>query len=88
MKRLLTVLTIGFVLMSCDREPLFGPSGSNLERGRAGSPALNVVTYNVYYGAPIEELATVSPDQIPYKAAELWGEIQATNFAERAEAIV
>lgn len=90
MNRLLTVLTAGLVLFGCDREPLVGPDTSNFnEDSRAGSPALNVVTYNVYYGAKIEELAAVTnPNDIPIKAAELWGEIQATNFAERAEAIV
>jgi len=87
MKRLLTILTAGLVLMGCERDSLLGPSESNFEKDRAGSPALNVVTYNVYYGAPIQELAEVSPDQIPFKAAELWGAIQTTNFAERAEAI-
>ena len=88
MRRLLTLLTAGLVLMGCERDSLLGPSESALDKDRAGPPALNVVTYNVYYGAPIEELAAVSPDQIPFKAAELWGAIQATNFAERAEAIV
>jgi endonuclease/exonuclease/phosphatase family metal-dependent hydrolase len=88
MKRLLTVLTAGLVLMGCERDSLLGPSESNFEKDRAGSPVLNVVTYNVYYGAPIQELMMVPAEQIPLKAAELWGKVQATNFAERAEAIV
>jgi len=88
MKRLLMVVA-ATLLFACDREPLAGPEAANFnEDNRAGSPALNVVTYNVYYGAPIQELATVAADQIPFKAAELWGEIQTTNFVERAEAIV
>jgi len=87
MRHLLTVLIAGLVLMGCERDSLLGPGESSFGKDRAGSPALNVVTYNVYYGAPIQELAEVSPDQIPFKAAELWWEVQATNFHERAEAI-
>jgi endonuclease/exonuclease/phosphatase family metal-dependent hydrolase len=90
MRRLLTVFCAALLLFGCDREPLVGPDASSFnEEDRAGSPALNVVTYNVYYGAPIQQLAAViDPNQIPFVAAELWQQIQqTTDFTERAEAI-
>ena len=84
MKRLLTVLTAALIVTSCESDAPLSPQFS---RARAGSPALNVVSYNVYWGAQVEELLTTDPSQIPMVAAGLWGDVQKTNFPERAAAI-
>jgi len=84
MKRLLTILTAALIVMSCESD---APTSPQFSRARAGSPALNVVSYNVYWGAQVEELLTADPLQIPMVAAGLWGDVQKTNFPERAAAI-
>jgi len=83
-KRLLTILGTALVLTGCDSDTPFSPQ---FDMTRAGSPALNTVSYNVYWGARVEDLLTVEPSQIPIVAAMLWGDVQMTNFPERAAAI-
>ncbi len=75
MKRLLlTILAIGLTPGACDR---------------AGSPSLEVLTYNVYWGARVEELLLVeNPNDIPLEVARLFAQVQATDFSERTQAIV
>jgi len=82
------LLGLAVLLVGCESDAPLGPDESPLlHRDRAGSPALTVVTYNVYWGAYVEELLLVDPTQIPIVAAQLWGDIQATDFNQRAEAI-
>ncbi len=90
MKRLtLAILMLGLALSGCDRDSLTGPNPPSLDVDRAGSPALDVMTYNVYVGAPINDLLLVEdPNEIPFEAARLFGIVQQTNFPERAQAIV
>lgn len=84
----LAPLALSLVLGACDRSDVTAPARPALDETRAGSPALDILTYNVYYGAPIQELAQVTdPTLIPFKAAELFGIVQATDFRERAGAI-
>ncbi len=89
MKKLtLALLALGLVLGGCDRDSVMGPTPPDLTVARAGSPALNVVTYNVFWGARVEDLLLVEdPLEIPVAVAQIWGQVQATNFAERADAI-
>ncbi len=84
MKRLLTLLTTTLAMTGCESNDPIGPE---FDRVRAGSPGLNVVSYNVYWGAQVEELLTADPSQIPIVAAGLWGAVQQTDFPERAVAI-
>lgn len=91
MKRPFTLLMLGLVLSACDRDSL-EPTGLSLDRERGGgggdSKSLDVMTYNVYIGARVENLLLVEdPAQIPFEAAALFAAVQATNFGERAEAI-
>lgn len=54
----------------------------------AGARGVTVMTRNLYLGADILSVATVSsPAAIPGRVAQLWGEIQGSNFPERAGAI-
>lgn len=88
MKRWLTVSTLALLAAGCDHESVTGPDTSAFEAQRADSPALNVMTYNIYVGARFEDLLLVEdPNEIPFKAAEVFAAVQATDFHERAEAI-
>ena len=52
--------------------------------GQAGR--LKVMTQNIYVGANLFKI--LNPDQpIPINAAEIFGDIQVTDFAQRAESI-
>ena len=85
MKRLLAILATVLAVTSCESTEQLGPQ---FNRERAGSPALNVVSYNVYWGAYVEELMLAEPSEVPIVAAGIWGKVQQTNFNERAVAIV
>lgn len=89
MKRwLISIVVVGLALGACDRDSLMGPNGPSFGSDRAGSPALDVMTYNVYVGAQINDLLLVEdPADIPFEAARLFGIVQQTNFPERAQAI-
>lgn len=84
MRRLFAILTTVLAVTSCESDEAFSPQ---LNRARAGSPGLNVVSYNVYWGAHVEDLLSADPQQIPIVAAGLWGNVQKTSFPERALAI-
>jgi len=68
-----------------DRSPL-APS---LEvSGDEAAPSLDVLTWNVYVGARLENLLLVQdPNQIPFEVAAIVGQVVATDFPSRAEAI-
>lgn len=87
MRRFLAPLIVILSLAACSDGLPLGPS-SRASVERSGSPALDVLTWNVYVGARVQDLLMIQdPTQIPFEVARLLGEIQATNFAERAEAI-
>ncbi|NIW35197.1 MAG: hypothetical protein GWN32_01030 [Gemmatimonadetes bacterium] len=89
MKRLFTCVLLGLALGACDRDDPMGPPTIDADVARAGSPALGVMAYNVFVGARLGDLLLVeSLDEIPFKALEVFGAVQATDFPERAEAIV
>lgn len=89
MKRLLLpILALGLAVSACDRDSLTGPNEPSFDEDRAGSPALDVLTWNAYVGARVEDLLLLQdPNQIPVEVAKLFAKVQATDFAERAEAI-
>jgi len=89
MKNSWIFLAIGVLVAvaGCGDNTPMGPSTPQFHKDRAGSPALNVVSYNVYVGAHVEDLLTADPNEIPLVAAQLWGNVLATNFSERAMAI-
>lgn len=85
---IMALLTACAAAIGCDADSLTGPAGAQLDRERAGSPELGVLTWNVYVGAPIEAvLAEPDPSLIPLRVAEAWAAVQATDFEERAAAI-
>lgn len=89
MKRFSTLVLLGLAVAACERDALMGTHESALSEERAGSPELGVMTYNVFVGARLEDLLLVeNPNDVPIKALEILAAVQATNFPERAEAIV
>lgn len=67
---------------SDDKDPDDGPDQ------QTGSTEQKVMTRNIYLGGNIFLLANAqSPQQVPVIAAQLYATVQATNFAERAEAL-
>ncbi|MGB5301982.1 MAG: hypothetical protein WBP17_02400, partial [Gemmatimonadota bacterium] len=88
---LLAVITLG----ACDDDGLLGPTSDSaattdevmLDAVRAGSPALNVMTWNIYVGADLNQLLAGDPARIACGVADVYGDVLATDFEERAVAI-
>jgi endonuclease/exonuclease/phosphatase family metal-dependent hydrolase len=82
-------LVVGLALYGCQGDnSLLSPVDVSQTADRAGSPSIDVITWNVYVGASIENilLAETETDFLLAVMAA-WAEVQATNFEERAEAL-
>ena len=81
----------GLILLGGCEKGSLDPAGSTLieARGNVPGPAgqLSVMTQNVYVGADVDRILTNPPEQIPVVAAELFQQLQVTNFPERADAM-
>lgn len=87
MKRHAKVLLAALVLAACSSEPLLDPTIAARQVG-GGAPKLDVMTWNVYVGAGLENLLLVTdPNQIPVEVANIVAQVVATDFPARAEAI-
>jgi endonuclease/exonuclease/phosphatase family metal-dependent hydrolase len=78
MRRAFALALLAAALAACDDDDITG----NRELGE-----FTVMTRNIYVGTDIDVLMTATPEEIPALAAQLWAEIQATDFADRAEAL-
>lgn len=83
-----------FALAACQGDALTGPDASSgvLSAGNRAEAAeqgrIVVMTWNVYVGAAIEDAVSVpSPEQIPFAVAEVWQEVQDSDFPARARRI-
>jgi len=80
-----------FFASACDGiSPLEPDARASASRAEPGQPTrVTMMTRNLFVGAAIEEI--FSPDlplaELPFKAADLFGKILATDFEERAAAI-
>jgi hypothetical protein len=99
MKRLsytfLPALLLALALGACEDggplDPANSPSwdAAAFDADRAGSPALGVMSWNIYVGADLNQLLAIAdPSQIACGVAGVWADVRATDFASRAEAIV
>ena len=80
-KILISILTSLLLLAICQAAYAGAAKGKGGQAGR-----LKVMTQNVYVGADLFKI--LNPDQpIPVNAAEIFGDIQMTDFAQRAESI-
>ena len=93
MKRMMMFLTMVCCLLAgvgaCG-DDILGPEESDFQAGveRAGSPEIGLMTWNLYVGSEIENIANAgSFEELVYLAGLEWAAIQATDFRERAEAI-
>jgi endonuclease/exonuclease/phosphatase family metal-dependent hydrolase len=71
-------------------DDVFGPEETDPQAGveRAGSPGVDLMTWNLYVGSEIENIAAAgSLEELVVLAGQEWAAIQATDFTERAEAI-
>lgn len=69
-----------------DRAPFDLPPQDARVLPAAGAAGVVVMTRNLYLGAEIMGLLEVTdPNQVPFEAAALWGEIVATDFHARAK---
>ncbi len=89
MKATILVLTAAAALAACDDRSVTVALDARQVAGipAAGARGLVVMTRNVYPGITIESIMAAPPEQIPVAAAEAWGKLQVTNFAERAGAL-
>lgn len=78
MRRLFAFALLAAALAACDDDDITG----NGERGE-----FTVMTRNIYVGTDIDILMVTPPEEIPVVVAQLWAEIQATDFEDRAEAL-
>lgn len=87
MRRWLALSGLVLLLAGCE-DSVTGPDSPSLNLDESERPGLDVMTYNIYVGARYQDLLLVEdPAEIPFKAAEIFAAVQATDFHERAEAI-
>ena len=91
--RLLALLAVVLLIACEDGIPTatVGTSGTetaSLDAAeRAGRGDLSVLTWNVYYGADLDVLLESGAVPLPVRVAQVFGQVQATNAPERADAI-
>jgi len=67
--------------------PIAGCDSDGDDPGDGVSADVAVMTYNLYLGAEIFALVDTEPEEVPIVAAQLFADVQATDFPARAEAI-
>jgi endonuclease/exonuclease/phosphatase family metal-dependent hydrolase len=88
------VLALAATLTACSSDL---PTAANVayyasrdveESNAGGNKYLTVMTRNVYFGASLEPVMSAPvPQLIPIRVAQVWGQVQQTNFPERAKAL-
>ena len=79
-----TLMTQSVILLLtlCLSQAVLAAKGKDGYAGR-----LNVMTQNLYVGANLFKILSGTPEQVPFTAAEIFSDIQVTDFQQRAEAI-
>ena len=75
-------LTLGLLLVLCLCQAALAGGGKGAQSGR-----LSVMTQNLYVGANLFQILDGAPEDVPFNAAKIFGDIQLTDFQQRAEAI-
>ena len=78
------ILCAGFFVAVGFGQPAIGDEAPGKD-GVAGH--LKVMTQNLYVGGDLFKILEGEPEEVPLRAAEIFGEVQATDFHQRAEAI-
>jgi hypothetical protein len=76
---ILSLLAVGLVFTSTNN---YAGKGKDGYSGR-----LSVMTQNLYVGANLFQILDGAPEDVPLNAAKIFGDIQLTDFQQRAEAI-
>lgn len=85
------LILLSLLVFGCATDRVAGPNA-----GAAGDPAfgsanaatdLVVMTRNMYVGAPVEPILAAPPESIPFRVAEAWAVVTATDAATRARAM-
>lgn len=74
--------TLFILLALCLSQAAVAAKGKGGQSGR-----LNVMTQNLYVGANLFKILSGTPEEIPFTVAEVFSDIQMTDFQQRAEAI-
>jgi endonuclease/exonuclease/phosphatase family metal-dependent hydrolase len=82
--RFITILksTLGVLLAFCLSQSAVAGKGQGSYSGR-----IDVMTQNLYVGANLFQILEGTPEDVPFNAAMIFGDIQMTDFQQRAEAI-
>jgi len=72
----------GLLLILCLSQATLAGEGKGGQSGR-----LSVMTQNLYVGANLFQILEGEPEDVPLNAAKIFGDIQLTDFQQRAEAI-
>ena len=70
------------ILIACFSQSALAGKGKDGQSGR-----LSVMTQNLYVGANLFKILSGEPGDVPLNAAEIFSDIQATDFQQRAESI-
>jgi len=74
--------TLGVLLFLCLSQVASAGEGKGGQSGR-----LDVMTQNLYVGADLFQILEGAPEDVPLNAAKIFGDIQITDFRQRAESI-
>ena len=88
-KLLIPLLLVGSLAPgACDDQSPLAPADETYTVDRAGSPALTVMSWNIYVGADLTQLLAVQdPSQIACGVSAVYADVLATDFGARAVAI-
>ena len=92
---LIRAVALAATLAACSSDLATAPSSTSgmsrdLERdGNAGgNKVITIMSRNIYLGATLDPvMAAPVPQLIPIRVAQVWGQVQRTNFPERAKAL-
>ncbi len=92
MRRLLAMFA-AVLILGCGSDRLVAPQNEAVDGvdpdlhmfGGAGD--LTIMTQNMYFGAPVEDIIAAPADQVPVAVAQAWGILMSTNFPARARAL-
>lgn len=75
-------LTLGLLIFLCLSQASLAGEG---KRGQSGR--LSVMTQNLYVGSNLFQILNGAPEEVPLNAAKIFGDIQLTDFQQRAESV-
>jgi endonuclease/exonuclease/phosphatase family metal-dependent hydrolase len=92
MRRLLSGLA-ALLVLACGSDRLMAPPAQDVEGvdpdahlfAMAGD--FTIMTQNMYFGAPVEDIIAAPADQVPIEVARAWAILMATDFPARARTL-